>query len=56
VNSRERDAGQADERSAEALQLQLVLEREPQQRALTLEPKLLADIGAVVFNRSVMDE
>ena len=38
------------------LQLRLMLEGELEQRVVTLEPELLADVGAVVFDRTVMDE
>src|SRR3974377_2425846 len=38
------------------LQLGLMLEGALEQCVVTLEPEFLADIGAVVFDRTVMDE
>src|SRR3974377_425168 len=38
------------------LQLRLMLEGELEQRVVTLEPEFLADIGAMIFDRTVMDE
>ena len=38
------------------LQLRLVLEGEFEQRVVAVEAEFLADVGAVVFDRAVVDE